>query len=57
MLYFSKKKAIHFDKPLIHYSQIQRTCGYVVALDSSRSCCLACCHDYPFQSYSADIPV
>ena len=30
--------------------------GYVLALDSSGSCCSAC-YDYPFQSCSTDIPV
>ena len=30
---------------------------HVQALDSPCSCCSACCHDYPFQSCSNDIPV
>ena len=44
-------------KPFIHYSEIKRTCGYVVALDSRRCCSSACCYDYSFQSCSTDVSV
>ena len=42
-----------FDQPLIHYSEIKCTCGYVLALDSSRGCSLPCGCGYLLMKYSS----
>ena len=34
------------DQPLIHYSEIYGTCGYVLGLDSPRCCSSACGYGY-----------
>ena len=42
-----------FDQPLIHYSKTKCTFGYVLALDSSRCCSLACGCGYLFMKHSS----
>ena len=42
-----------FDQPLIHYSEIKCTCGYVLALDSYRGCSLPCGCGYLLMKHSS----
>ena len=53
MQHFFKSQTIRFDQPLNYYSEIKRTCGYVLALDSPRCCSSACCYDYLLMKQSS----
>ena len=53
MQHVCKRKIIRFDQPLNYYSEIKRTCGYVLALDSPRRCSLTCCYDYLLKKQSS----